>query len=348
MQAAIKAVDYYLPEGVLTNAQLAHEHPDWPVEELEAKIGIAERRIADENECSSDLAVKAAEKLFASGACQPGDVDFVLLCTQSPDYFLPTTACVIQHRLGIPTGAGALDFNLGCSGFIYGLSLAKGLIETGQASTVLLLMAETYSKFIHPNDKSVRMIFGDGASATLVREEPRKPGTNDCAIGPFCFGTDGGGAGNLIVPAGGMRRRRNGTAPEAVADETGDLRGPDNLYMSGPEVFTFTATRVPALARAVAERASLTMDDIDFFVLHQSNHYIVEHLRKKMRVPESKFWNSVWHTGNTVSSTIPIALRQAQEAGRIQPGQRILLAGFGVGYSWAGAMIRWTVGPNSA
>mgnify|MGYP000899920939 CR=1 FL=1 len=347
MQAAIKAIEYHLPDGVLTNAQLAEEHPDWPVEELEAKIGIAERRIAGENECSSDLAVKAAEKLFASGACKPEDVDFVLLCTQSPDYFLPTTACLIQHRLGIPTTAGAMDFNLGCSGFIYGLSLAKGLIETGQASTVLLLMAETYSKFVNPNDKAVRMIFGDGASATLVRAEPQKAGANGCAIGPFCFGTDGSGAENLIVPEGGMRRRPN-EASEAVADERGDVRGPKNIYMAGPEIFSFTAAKVPALVRTVAERASLTMDDIDFVILHQANHYIVEHLRKKMRIPESKFWNSVRSIGNTVSSTIPIALRQAQEAGRIQPGQRILLAGFGVGYSWAGAMIRWTVEPNGA
>lgn len=344
MEAVIRAIEYHVPERVLTNAQIAEENPEWPVEELEAKLGIAERRIAADDECASDLAVKAAEKLFASGACQPKDIDHILLCTQSPDYFLPTTACLLQHRLGIPTTVGALDFNQGCSGYIYGLSLAKGLVETGQASTVLLLTAETYSKFVNPNDKSVRMIFGDGASATLIRGEPHRAGTTGCAIGPFCFGTDGSGAANLIVPAGGMRQRSN----EKSTTGEGGVRGPNNLYMAGPEIFSFTTAMVPPLVRAVIERASLTMDDVDYFVLHQANRYIVDHIRKKLRGPEEKFWNCMRNIGNTVSSTIPIALCQAQQAHCIRPDQRILLAGFGVGYSWGAAMIRWTAGSNNA
>jgi 3-oxoacyl-[acyl-carrier-protein] synthase-3 len=327
MQAAITALEYYLPEFVLTNAQLAEEHPDWRVDELAAKLGIAERRIAAHDECSSDLAVTAAGKLFASGACKPGDIDFLLLCTQSPDYFLPTTACLVQHRLGIPTSAGAYDFNLGCSGFVYGLSQAKGLIETGQAQSILLLMADTYSKFMHPNDKS-RMIFGDGASATLVRAVPHTE--SGCAVGPFCFGTDGRGAPNLMVAAGGLRNPQN-----RPASDSKDI-------MSGPELFSFASSSVPKLVRAVLERAALTMDDVDFFVFHQASRYLIDHLRKRLCIPETKFWESVQNTGNTVSSSVPIALRQAWDAGRIQTGQRILLAGFGVGYSWAGTMIRWT------
>ena len=200
--ASIAAIEYHLPERSVSTAELSAEFPEWSVEKIDGKTGIHERHIAAPGECASDLAVAAAGKLFASGACAPADIDYVLFCTQSPDYFLPTTACGIQDRLGIPTASGALDFNLGCSGFIYGLGLAEGLIATGQARRVLLLTAETYSKFIHPRDRSVRTIFGDAAAATLLSAVD----TEQPLLGPFLYGTDGKGSPNLIVPSGGMRR----------------------------------------------------------------------------------------------------------------------------------------------
>src|SRR5882724_8148699 len=212
MHAALAAIEYFLPSGVISTADLAAEFPEWPVEKIDAKTGIHQRHIAARGECSSDLAVSAARKLFDSGACAPESIDFILLCTQTPDYFLPTTACLLQDRLGVPTTAGAMDFNLGCSGFIYGLGLAQGLIATGQAANVLLITAETYSKFIHPGDKSVRTLFGDAAAATLVKAvESEHP-----LIGPFIYGTDGRGAQNLIVPTGGLRNRRTELTAEAV------------------------------------------------------------------------------------------------------------------------------------
>src|SRR5438309_11485134 len=181
IHGTISAIEYFLPEKIVTTADLSAEFPDWSVEKIDAKTGIQERHIAAPGECASDLAVAAAQKLFESKACTASDIDFLLFCTQSPDYFLPTTACLIQNRLGIPTTAGAYDFNLGCSGYIYGLGQAEGLIATGQASNVLLLTAETYSKFIHPRDRSVRTIFGDAAAATLIRAvEADAP-----YIGPF-------------------------------------------------------------------------------------------------------------------------------------------------------------------
>ncbi len=175
MYAAIRAIDYYLPRNSLSNETLAQEFPRWTAEALESKTGIGNRHIAADGELASDLAVQAADKLFCSKVCGPADVDFVLLCTQSPDYILPTTACLVQQRLGISTSAGALDFNLGCSGFVYGLSLAKGLIETGEARNVLLLTCETYSKHMSPGDFNVRSIFGDGAAATLIQAQTDKP-----------------------------------------------------------------------------------------------------------------------------------------------------------------------------
>jgi 3-oxoacyl-[acyl-carrier-protein] synthase-3 len=337
MKAAIRAIEYYLPEKAVTTEQLSAEFPEWSVQKIDEKTGIQARHIAGEDECSSDLAVAAAQKLFASGVCAPRDIDYVLLCTQSPDYFLPTTACLIQDRLGIPTSAGALDFNLGCSGFVYGLGLAQGLIESGQATNVLLLTAETYSKFIHPRDRSVRTIFGDAAAATLVSAvEADGP-----LIGPFVFGTDGRGANNLIVPTGGLRRARTAETAREITDDSGSVRTQDHLFMDGAEIFNFTLKAVPQSVCQLLERSRKTLEEIDLFVFHQANRYMLEHLRRKIKVPQDKFCVAMSHCGNTVSSTIPIALKHAQLEGRLKPGDLTMLVGFGVGYSWAAGLARW-------
>ncbi|MFB3778608.1 MAG: 3-oxoacyl-ACP synthase III family protein [Bryobacteraceae bacterium] len=340
MKAAIAAIEYHLPSRVLTTEQLAAEFPEWSVEKIDEKTGIQERHIAGPDECSSDLAEAAARRLFDSGACRAEEVDFLLLCTQSPDYFLPTTACILQHRLGIPTRAGALDFNLGCSGFVYGLGLAQGLIETGQASAVLLLTGETYSKFLHPRDRSVRTIFGDAGSATLLRGVERQ----EPALGPYVFGTDGRGAQNLIVPTGGMREARSAASALDREDGSGNIRSRDNLFMDGTEIFAFTLDVVPRTVAELLRRAALSAGDIDLFVFHQANRYMLEHLRKKMKLPAEKFYLCMSHCGNTVSSTIPIALKHAEADGLLKDGARVVLVGFGVGYSWGAALVRWAAG----
>jgi 3-oxoacyl-[acyl-carrier-protein] synthase-3 len=337
MKATVAAIEYHFPAHCLTSEQLAGEFPEWSVEKIEEKTGIAERWIAAEDECSSDLGTAAARKLFESGVCRPADVDYILFCTQSPDYFLPTSACVIQQRLGVPTSAGALDFNLGCSGYIYGLGLAKALVETGQATNVLLLTGETYSKFIHSKDKSVRTLFGDAGTATLVRGAAR----NDETIGPFVYGTDGRGAKNLIVPTGGMRQRLAAGGEEATMDLDGNRRSEANLYMNGPEIFAFTLRVVPKVVQELLARTGKDLDDIDLYVFHQANQFMLEHLRKKLKIPAERFFVGVRHCGNTVSCTIPIALKQAAEEGRIRPGHLVMLIGFGVGYSWGATLVRW-------
>lgn len=337
MRAVIQAIEYHFPRYCLTNERLAADFPEWSVAKIEEKTGIAERWIAAEGECSSDLGAAAAQNLFDKGACKPADIDYILFCTQSPDYFLPTTACVLQHRLGVPTSAGALDFNLGCSGYVYGLGLAKALIETGQARNALLVTAETYSKFIHPKDKSVRTLFGDAGAATLVRAVEG----NEESIGPFVYGTDGGGAKNLMVPTGGMRQRVARADEEAAMDSDGNLRSAANLYMNGPEIFAFTLRAAPRAVLELLARAGKGLADIDLFVFHQANQYMLEHLRKKLKIPTEKFFVGMRHCGNTVSCTIPIALKQAAEGGRIQPGHLVMLVGFGVGYSWGATLVRW-------
>jgi 3-oxoacyl-[acyl-carrier-protein] synthase-3 len=333
---AVVAIAYSLPRNVVTTQDLASEFPDWSVEKIDSRTGIRERHIAGKDEYASDLAVEAAGRLFDCGACDPSSIDFVIYCTESPDYFLPTTACIIQDRLGIPTTAGAYDFNLGCSGYVYGLGQAEGLIATGQASNVLLLTADTYSKFIHPQDRSVRTIFGDAGAATLVRATE----SDASYIGPFVYGTDGRGAQNLIVPAGGLRQPRTPETAVTSEDVQGNFRSPDNLFMNGGEIVTFTLTAVPSAVQRLFDRTGLSLDAIDLFVFHQTNKQTLEHLRKKLTIPEEKFVISMSHCGNTVSSTIPIALKDAMDSGRVFSGALVMLVGFGVGYSWGATLLR--------
>lgn len=327
----------YLPDQVLSNAELEQLFPAWPASKIFDKTGIASRRVATTAQTAGDLAFEAATALFARGQVRPEQVDFLILCTQAPDYILPTTACMLQDRLGIPTSAGALDVNLGCSGYVYCLSLAKGLIETGAARCVLLLTADTYSKYINPLDKSVRTLFGDGATASVVVAAERP----DAAIGPFVFGTDGSGSKHLIVEAGGARTPRSADTALELADESGNVRSRDDLYMNGAEVMGFSLREVPKAVAGLLVKADVPKEAIDFFVLHQANRFMLEALRKKLKIDAAKFPIHIENCGNTVSSTIPLALIAMREQGCFDTEKRLMLVGFGVGYSWAGCLINF-------
>lgn len=324
----IVAIAGHLPEKILSNEDLALLYPSWPPEKILAKTGILRRHIAAENETAVDLACAAASALFADGRAVPSDIDYLLFCSQTPDYILPTSACVIQHRLGLRTDIGALDINLGCSGFVYGLSLAQALIATGVARQVLLLTADTYSKVIHPLDRGVRSLFGDGAAATLIEAiESDEP-----CLGPFVLGTDGAGAQNLIVPAGGFRQPRSRETARVEEDASGNQRSLDDLYMDGAAIMGFTLGAVPAAIGKLLDRAGKSMDDFDTVVLHQASAFILNRLRQKLAIPAEKFVVALGDCGNTVSSTIPLALAPLLQDGR---PRRVMLVGFGVGYSWA-------------
>jgi 3-oxoacyl-[acyl-carrier-protein] synthase-3 len=329
-KAFIKHISYHLPEKIVANEDLVGDFPEWNAEKIAKKTGILSRRIARPDETAGDLAFHAARKLFAEYRVSPDEVDFILLCTQSPDYFLPTTACILQHKLCIPTAAGALDYNLGCSGYVYGLALAKGLISAGIAKNILLLAAETYNKHIHPSDRGNRSIFGDGASATLVSSD------GFAEIGEFSLGTDGAGAENLIVKTGAFRERN--AKNDLDCDDGGYVLSSDYLYMNGSEIFNFTLESVPALIQRVLEKNNMTEDNVDRYVFHQANKFMLDTLRKVCAVPKEKFYVNLEKTGNTVSSTIPIALCDIQKQNALKGN--VLLAGFGVGYSWGGCVIK--------
>ncbi|MFN5470007.1 MAG: ketoacyl-ACP synthase III [Pirellulaceae bacterium] len=322
--AQIGPIAVHYPSRVETNAQLAAEHPQWNIEEIAAKTGVEQRYIAAPDETSADLATAAAEKLFREFGIDRSQCDFVLLCTQSPDYPLPTTACLIQQRLGLPNSVGAFDFNLGCSGFVYGLSMAEGLIRSGQARNVLLLTAETYSKYIDPADRSLRTIFGDAAAATWIVASEQQ------SLGGFQFGTDGSGADTLLVAEGGARPLKDAIQPR------GRKRWASRLYMDGASLMTFTVDAIPQLVDQVLRSAGRTLEDIDWLLFHQATSKMLKLLQEKMEVDDRRLPIRLQSMGNTVSSTLPILIRQLRQSGELKEGMESLLIGFGVGWSWAG------------
>jgi 3-oxoacyl-[acyl-carrier-protein] synthase III len=333
MKAYINSIAYYLPKEVLTNEDLVKVFPEWNVEKVTDKVGVNQRHISSPDETAGDMAVKAAKKLFEKFSIDASTIDFIMLCTQSPDYFLPTTACLIQNKLGISTNAGAIDFNLGCSGYVYGLSLAKGLIYAGIAKNILLLTSETYTKYIHPQDKGNRSIFGDGATASLISTE------GFAEIGDFVLGTDGSGANNLIIQTGGARQPFSTNIVDSVEEEY--LSSPDHLYMNGSSIFNFTLDAVPKLVEATLAKNYLTKSDVNLFVFHQANKFMLNTLRKVCSIDKDRFYVDMEDAGNTVSSTIPIALARLQSKNSFQEKGNMLLAGFGVGYSWGGCVLKY-------
>jgi 3-oxoacyl-[acyl-carrier-protein] synthase-3 len=328
--AAVGPIAVHLPERVETNAQLKAEFPNWDLDLIYEKTGIASRHIAAEGECASDLAVHAAQRLFHEHDVDPRSVDFVLLCTQTPDYPLPTTACLLQSRLGLKTSVGAIDFNLGCSGYVYGLSLADGLIQSGAARRVLLLTAETYSKYIHPADRSLRTIFGDGAAATLIE------GVDEPTLSAFQFGTDGTGADTLLVTKGGARPAEQAIKPRHRQ------RWESALYMDGPSLINFTVAAIPTLVTNILASAKLSDADVDLYLFHQATLKMLDQLRERMGIRRERLPIVLEQVGNTVSSTIPILIDTLRKQGRLKRGMKNMLVGFGVGWSWAGCMWRET------
>ncbi len=323
MFAAIRAVAGYLPPEVVENEAGSR---------AAETVGIRSRHFAA-GAAASDLAAAAAEKLFEAYPGSREDIDFVLLCTQQPDYPLPSTACLVADRLGLPKGIGALDYNLGCSGYVYGLALAKGLIEAGLSRRLLLLTSSLYMKDVNPKDTATGPVFGDGASATLLEGvEAESP-----LLSGFDFGTDGAGAACIMQPVGGSRYPYGSTPLETIQDKHGEHTNRD-LFMDGQEVMLFTLREVPPLVEAVLSKGGCSSEDLDYAVFHQANRFILGFVQKKCGLTEVPFYNDVSETGNTVASSIPLALTEILEDHEPSGLKRVLLAGFGVGLSWAGCL----------
>ena len=322
--AAIRAVAGYLPPKVEKNDMS---------ERLTRESGVFERHVVT-TETACDLAVAAAERLFSQYDIARETIDFVLLCTQQPDYALPTTACLAVHRLGLSKSCGALDYSLGCSGYVYGLAMAKGMVESGLARNLLLLTSSLYSTVVNPKDHTTYPIFGDASSATLVSSvESEGP-----LLSAFDFGTYGSLYDRLIIPAGGSCHPPRQTPEVFSTDARGNVRSNYEIYMDGQEVMLFTLREVPKLVDTVLGKAGLVRGDLDYCVFHQPNQFMLNYVQRKCQLGKVPFFNDVGHTGNTVAASIPLGIEKVLGT---TPGKdlgHVLLAGFGVGLSWAGCV----------
>ena len=324
--AELGPIAVHLPEFVETNEMLAEQYPRWDLDLIAEKTGIQQRHIAAPEQTASDLAVLAAEKLISEQKIDRNEIDFVLLCTQTPDYPLPTTSCLIQDRLQLATRCGALDFNLGCSGYVYGLALADGLIQSGAAKKILLLTAETYSKYIDPEDRSLRTIFGDGATATLLTSAQER------SLWGFQFGSDGSGGDMLLVADGGGRPEEDAIKPRHRK------RWKSRLYMDGPSLINFTVEAIPHLVQEILDKNNLEDQDISHYLFHQATWKMLDQLRHRMNVDEQRLPIELADIGNTVSCTIPILIDRMRSRGSWRAESTNMLVGFGVGLSWAGCL----------
>jgi len=284
------------------------------------------------------MAVASVKDLRKRTGFDPGSIDFVILCTQTPDHTLPASANLVQLALDLPKETMCFDFNQGCSGYVYGLSIAAGLIASAQARRGLLITSEAYSKWLHPQDRVNRTLFGDGASATLLEacEESR------AGLGPFVHGTDGSGYERLTIPVSGAHAIDKDTTslPEKV-DSGGNLTTDAHLFMDGPEIFRFAVDKVPPLLKNLLSKADITLEQVDHVVLHQANIFMLSYLIKIMKIPPEKATLEMKEVGNTVSTSIPLAIAMAAEGVRIADGQTLALLGFGVGYSWSAGLVIW-------
>ena len=324
MFAKINAITSYLPAQIEDNADIVDAR-------FMKKIGVKSRHIATD-ESAGDLAFKAAERLFAENNIDRHETDFILLCTQHPDYQMPHTAAHLQHRLGLGKNVGSMDIGLGCSGYVYGLAVAKGLIESGLAKKILFLTSSVYTKYINVRDKSARPLFGDGATATWLE------GDDSEGLSAFVFGSDGSRYDKLIIPVGGSKFPPRDNPEVFSTDDNKNYRSNYEVYMDGMAITYFTLREIPKLVDDVLTAAKLTRADLDYCIFHQANKFMMTYLRDKAGLNEVPFHNDISTTGNIVSGSVALAIEQVVKSHGAAGLKRVMLAGFGVGLSWAGCI----------
>jgi 3-oxoacyl-[acyl-carrier-protein] synthase-3 len=321
MQLSIDRIGVALGSTVVTNEDLAREHPEWDLAAITEKTGTV-RRFTSPSESALDLSVSAATQILAES--DKSSIDCVLAVTSTADLRFPGIACLVQHKLGLQPSVFAFDINLGCSGFVYGYITLAALALAKVVRRPLLVCADTYARFIASDDRAARPIFSDAATATLFSLAP------GMTIIDYEVGTDGSGAFDLMLKASTHRGTDGKSASPA----------PDLLHMDGAKVLMFTMSKVPASVRKLLSRQGLKIDDIDHFVFHQASRIVLDNLQRTLKIPESRVFRNLEQFGNTVACTIPICLKTLIEKAALRPGSRILLCGFGVGLSWATCLIR--------
>ncbi len=318
-----------------SNFDLAAQFPNRIDSELINKLGIRSKHIIDPNVKGSELAASAAKVLFAETGIDKEEIDALIYCSVHHDYITPATSCVLQHELRLRRGIMAFDLTHGCSGYLYGLALARSIIDSLGVKNVLFLTASALTKYIDTTNVGLRAIFGDAGSATIVSAQKGAGGR----VGDFVLGTDGAGFQKLIIRDGLEAHPLSHTSNAERRDQFGNIHTDAGMFMDGQSVFMFVLKHVPQIIDDTLAKNGLKRDDIDLYILHQANEFTLEALRKKMGIETGRFFYSMAETGNTVQATVPIALKEAMAKGKIEAGSKVLLAGFGTGLSWGATVI---------
>jgi 3-oxoacyl-[acyl-carrier-protein] synthase III len=336
-RATINDVAIALPAEVLTNDEFIEELGENKYDLLVRHTGVLRRHVAATGQTALDLGEEACRKLFAAHPELPQQIDTLIFCTQSPDYILPPNSCVLHGRLGLSESVAAFDLPHACSGYIYAVHIAHALVAAGSATNVLVVTADTYTKFIHPLDRSTRVLFGDGAAVTWVGA-----GSGDRGILDVVCGTNGRYFDKFLIPAGGCRRPLSDfMRDQEQCDSSGNVRSPANIHMSGGDILSFVASRIPPHVNDLLARNDLKIDQVDWIVFHQASSVVLDTLSAMLDADPAKVLRNLENVGNTVSASIPVTLRAALDEELIRPRQMILLCGFGAGMSWGSALVRW-------
>jgi len=321
---SISGIGTSLPANVVTNQELKQQQgfdPQW----IEKRTGILERRHASSAESTSKFAVEAAKEAIANARVSTEDIDLVVVGTFTPDYQCPSSACIVQHQLGLD--APAFDVQAACSGFMYALVTAGQYVATGNSKAALVIGADVVSKHVDPSERKIAPLFGDGAGAVILQA-----GSSEQGLLSYQLGADGGGADLLLCPVGGSMQPAE---PHTIA------AGDHFLKMDGRKVFKWAVQNVVDSIQLVLDRSGVSIDEVDLFLLHQANIRIIDHALKSLGIPEDKIINNVDRVGNTSAASIPLVLAEADQAGRINSGNLILMCGFGAGLTWGTGLFRW-------
>lgn len=336
MNTMITGMHYCVPRYRLTNEELATRFDERQLKSIVKMAGISERRVVASGETAADLAYWAAKRLLDDRKIDPKEIDLLIFASQTGDYQIPATACVMHGRLGLSEKCAAFDINLGCTSFPYSLSIAHSMLVSGVACKALVLTADALTTVIHPKDRGLVPLHGDGAVATLLEPTSGKGGF----LG-FLLGTEGTGYQHLIMPASGARMPRTAETKNEIKDQTGIVRTQEHLYMNGPAIFHFSVYKIPEIIREALSRFKLTVADLDLILLHQANKTMVDLIYKALDVPAEKRFYFIETVGNTSGASSPMTLAEAWRQSRLQPGSKTLLAAFGVGLSWGITVIEW-------
>lgn len=329
----VTALAAAVPRTIIDNYKYTEYFPEDQVREVVDKVGIFERRFADADTCSSDLCFAAAEKLIADNNIDRSEIDLLIFISQTPDFRMPATSVLLQHRLGLPNSTIAFDISLGCSAFIYGLSVAYSMMQRSGLRKALLLDGETRSKVYSPKDRRSAFLFGDGGVAALIER-------NDKFGESFFSLNSDGSRGDLIkINAGGYRMPSSvETVKEKVVDEYGNIRSEEQGYMNGGDVFNFVIREIPKDIKRMLEYSGKDMQTLDYYIFHQANNFINSYLAKKLKLDSSKIPSTIDHFGNTSSVSVPLTIAD-QLRGKMDGEHTLLLSAFGVGMTWATAIV---------